>query len=107
MVVFASEKCGVDRPRKFGTRCPELAGIDKRDFDAYYSGRTIAYALEITDVWEYKNPVDLNALRNQFRNFVVPQSWRYVRPDECRFFLEMKRQTMALLRKEKRMEIVA
>ena len=73
-------------PEEVWNNVSEFVGIDKRDFDAYYEGRTIAYALEITEVWEYKNPIDLNALRKQFPNFVVPQSWRYVRPEEQRFF---------------------
>ena len=60
----------------------ERVGIDKRIFDAYYAGRTVAYALEITNVWKCKNPVGLNELRNQFPNFVAPQSWRYVKPEE-------------------------
>ena len=81
-------------PREVWNKVSELAGIDKRDFDSYYAGRTIAYALEITDVWEYKNPIDLNALRNQFPNFVVPQSWRYVRPEEQQFFNDKRNQEL-------------
>ena len=73
-------------PEEVWNNVSEFVGIDRRDFDAYYAGRTIAYALEITEVWEYKNPIDLNTLRKQFPNFVVPQSWRYVRPEEQRFF---------------------
>ena len=70
----------------------ELAGVDKRGFDAYYEGREIAYALQVTDVWEYENPVDLDKLRNLFSNFSVPQSWRFVKPEEHRSFQNMKRQ---------------
>ena len=54
---------------------------------------TVAYAFEITEVWESPNPVHLNTLRNQFPNFVVPQSWRYVRNDETEFFEKIKSQT--------------
>ena len=67
-----------------------LAPLDKQDFDAYFEGREVAYALEIKDVWEYKNPVALSDLRNRFQKFVVPQSWRYVRPEEYRSFRRMK-----------------
>ena len=70
----------------------ELAGVDKQGFDNYYEGREIAYALQIMDVWEYENPVDLSKLRNRFPNFVAPQSWRYVKPEEYQSFLNMKRQ---------------
>lgn len=64
----------------------DLAGITRRDFDAYFEGSTIAYALEIKEVWEYQKPVSLNTLRNRFPNFVVPQSWRYAKPEEYRSF---------------------
>ena len=67
-----------------------LAGLDKSDFDAYYSGQSIAYALEIRDVWQYTNPVKLEDLRGLFKNFVVPQSWRYLRPDEHECFQRMR-----------------
>ncbi|MYD62560.1 MAG: ASCH domain-containing protein [Gemmatimonadetes bacterium] len=79
-------------PEEVWNEVSELAGVDKRGFDAYYEGREIAYALQITDVWEYENPTDLNRLRKLFPNFVVPQSWRYVKPEEYRSFQNMKRQ---------------
>ena len=79
-------------PEEVWNEVSELAGVDKRGFDAYYEGREIAYALQITDVWEYENPTDLNRLRKRFPNFVAPQSWRYVRPEEYRSFQNMKRQ---------------
>ena len=80
-------------PEEVWRQVSKLAGVHKRDFDAYYAGRTVAYALEITDVWEYKNPVSLNTLGNRFPDFVVPQSWRYVRPQEHRLFRRRKRLT--------------
>lgn len=67
----------------------EWAGLDKSDFDAYYSGRDIAYALEIVDVWEFEDAPSLETLRQMWCNFVVPQSWRYVKPDEYRVFRDM------------------
>lgn len=78
-------------PDEIWNEVSELASINKREFDDYYAGRTIAYALKITDVWEYVYPVDLATLRERFPRFVVPQSWRYVRPEEYRSFRRMKR----------------
>ena len=77
-------------PEEIWNEVSELASVDKRDFDAYYAGRTIAYALKITDVWEYIYPADLTTLRNRFPDFVAPQSWRYAKPEECRFFRRKK-----------------
>ena len=78
-------------PEEVWNEVSELAGVDKRGFDTYYEGCKIVYALQITDVWEYENPTDLNRLRKQFPNFSVPQSWRYVKPEEYRSFRNMKR----------------
>ena len=49
--------CGRVRPRKFGTRYLNSLAVDKRGFDTYYEGPEIAYALQVTDVWEYENPI--------------------------------------------------
>ena len=56
-------------PKEVWNKVSEFAGIDKRDFDAYYAGRNIAYALEITDVWEYKNPIDLERTKEPILEF--------------------------------------
>ena len=78
-------------PDKIWTLVADGACIEKPDFDAYYAGRSIAYALEITEVWEYSDPVGLSELRGMFQNFVAPQSWRYVKPEEHELFLQMER----------------
>jgi predicted transcriptional regulator len=85
----------------------KLARVEKQDFDTYFEGQTVAYAFEITEVWESRKPVPLNKLRKQFPNFVVPQSWRYVREEEHQFFLEMKRQTKEVLKQcEKKTQLL-
>ena len=43
-------------PAEVWNEVSELAGIDKHDFDAYYAGRSIAYALKIADIWEDTAP---------------------------------------------------
>lgn len=80
-------------PEEIWSKVSEFARVNKQDFDTYFEGQTVAYAFEITEVWESPNPVHLNALRNQFPNFVVPQSWRYVRNDETEFFEKIKSRT--------------
>ena len=80
-------------PEKVWRMVSELAGVNKLDFDTYFEGQTIAYALEITEVWTYSQPISLDTLRGKFSNFAVPQSWRYVRTDEYQFFQKMKPQT--------------
>ena len=73
-------------PQEIWEKVSDRAGINRDDFDAYYAGQSVAYALEITGVWEYANPPRLNSLRREFDNFVVPQSWRYVKPEEHQSF---------------------
>ena len=82
-------------PEEVWNMVSKLAGIKKPDFDTYFEGQTVAYALEIKEVWQYEEPVSLDTLRGKFSNFVVPQSWRYVRDDEYQFFQQIKRQTKA------------
>jgi predicted transcriptional regulator len=78
-------------PQDIWDKVSEWAGVEKDDFDAYYAGQSIAYALEITEVWEYANPPGLSTLRSRFDNFIVPQSWRYVKPEEHQSFRMMER----------------
>lgn len=73
-------------PDEIWDRVANRAGVEKEVFEAYYAGASIACALEITDVWAYERPLGLTDLRAQFDQFVVPQSWRYLRPEEHRLF---------------------
>jgi len=68
-----------------------MAGVSRKDFNTYYNGASVAFALEILDVWEYKTPRTLDDLRLRFFDFVVPQSYRYVKTDEMAFFKKLKR----------------
>lgn len=77
-------------PDEIWEKVSELGSVDKRDFDSYFEGRSVAYALEISDVWKCENPIKLDDLRSRFQNFVVPQSWRYVKNEEYRLFRELK-----------------
>ena len=67
------------------------ACVDKNEFDEYYLGSDTGYALEVTDVWKCESPIELKALRIQFEDFVVPQSWRYVRNEELQVFQMIRR----------------
>lgn len=85
-------------PEKVWHMVSKLAGINKPDFDTYFEGQNIAYALEITEIWKCQTPISLSALRHQFSKFVVPQSWRYVRDDEFPFLQQIERQTLDSVR---------
>lgn len=59
-----------------------LVPMDRAEFDTYYSGCDTGVALEIDRVWEYGRPIPLGELRRHLAEFVVPQSWRYLRESE-------------------------
>ena len=75
-------------PRDVWKSVSDAAGINKQEFDAYYSGSHTAYALRITAVWQYEKPFALSTLRAMLDNFVVPRSWRYLKPSEQRLLKE-------------------
>lgn len=91
--VFRVGKVWSGDPEAIWESVSESSRVNRQTFDVYYEGRDTAYALEITDVWEYESPLDLSGLRERFPNFVAPQSWRFVSPEEYRTFSEMKRKT--------------
>ena len=81
----------IGTPQDIWKEVSKRACVNKDDFDAYFASQTMAYALEITDVWEFANPPGLSLLRRRFDNFVVPQSWRYVKHEEHQAFRKMER----------------
>ncbi len=78
----------------------DLATVNRREFDAYFQGQAVAYALEVTNVWEYESPAGLSWLRNRFGDFVAPQSWRYAKTEEHETFQKMKRRPIEECNKE-------
>ena len=79
---FRIENVWSGSPEEVWDLVSDKVGISRRDFDDYYNGRTKAYALKITHVWEYVDPFELATLRGLLKGFVVPRSWRYLKPEE-------------------------
>ena len=77
-------------PEDVWQQVSRLAQVDRETFDSYYEGCSMAFAFAIVNIWEYKHQPDLAMLRKKFLDFVVPQSWRYLRPEEHRSFRRMK-----------------
>ena len=93
---FRVEHVWKGSPESVWEEVSDLAQVEKGDFDAYYGERRIAYALKIADVWLYQTPVSLENLRTKLESFVVPQSWRYVRPEEYRWLNQMRKSSQHL-----------
>ena len=88
---FTVDRVWTGSPDIVWNQVSALAHVDRKTFDSYYAGRSVAFALRIASVWEHENPSDLAMLRKKFPDFVVPQSWRYLRPEEYRSFRRMNR----------------
>lgn len=86
---FRVEHVWEGTPEVIWNQVSKYAGIAKKDFDDYYAGCSVAYALKIADVWKYQEPLSLSALKLRLPNFVIPQSWRYVTPEEEQLFRGM------------------
>ena len=80
-----------DSPQNIWEMVSGIAGIDRQTFDEYYKGTKVAYALEITEVWEYRRGLSLGKLREKFESFVVPQSYRYLTAQELRSIPRLKK----------------
>lgn len=93
---FRVEHVWKGSPESVWEQVSDLAQVEKGDFDAYYGERRIAYALKIADVWLCQTPASLETLRAELDNFVVPQSWRYVRLEEYRWLGEMRQLSQSL-----------
>ena len=91
---FRVDKVWEGTPDVIWEEVKHLAQVDEATFASYYEGRSRAFALSIAQVWEYKYPVSLADLRLKFPSFVVPQSWRYLTPNEHRSFSRMRRLTL-------------
>ena len=58
------------------------AGISKKEFDTYYSGLSIGFAISASKVWQLKNPIVLDELKQRWENFTPPQGYRYINLQE-------------------------
>ena len=77
-------------PEEIWEKVEEDAGVNKCEFDDYFAGQSVAHALKITEVWKYAYLVSLSSLRCWFKDFVVPQSWRYVKPEERQLLSQLR-----------------
>jgi predicted transcriptional regulator len=66
-----------DAPGALWRRTRDGSGITKAYFDAYFAGRSVAYALHIGAIRSFDPPIPPSEV---IENFTPPQSYRYV-PD--------------------------
>jgi predicted transcriptional regulator len=62
-------------PLKLWQRVRDEAGLSKAEFDAYFAGADVAYAIEVKKTWRIA-PVTLSAMRKL--RVRPPQSYQYL-----------------------------
>lgn len=72
------ESVTVDKPPKLWKKIEERSGITKLEFEQYYLGADIGYAINFSDVRGLRMPVSLPILRRKVEGFHPPQSYRYL-----------------------------
>jgi predicted transcriptional regulator len=56
----------------------EVAGVTRKEFDAYFDGQQTGIAIRIADVAEFREPIPLADIRAAWKGFHPPQVFRYV-----------------------------
>lgn len=64
-----------DHPVDLWDTVKEFAGIDNRDFFAYFEGKSRAFAIEIQNLQKFNHPIDPY---ETMPGFVPPQSYCYL-----------------------------
>jgi predicted transcriptional regulator len=83
-IVGAFEVAGVtaDTPKNIWRKHNGGSGLVKAEFDQYFAGVSIGYAIQIGKLWKHPAPVMLGTLRELRTGFRPPQSYHYWKRDE-------------------------
>jgi len=65
-------------PKNLWKRFGANTGLTKAEFDNYFKGADIGFAIEVARSWRLSEPVALSTLRSQSSGFHPPQSYRYL-----------------------------
>jgi predicted transcriptional regulator len=91
---FVVAKVDVRSPSAIWRKYGELTGLTKREFDDYFDDAKTAVAIATSKVRRLLNPLTLDELRQRHPQFLVPQSYRYVGPEELGQLLNGERQQL-------------
>jgi type I restriction enzyme S subunit len=69
-----------DHPCDLWDMVKEFAGIDNRDFFAYFEGKSQAFAIKIQNLREFSEPIDPY---ETMPGFVPPQSYCHMDGEKC------------------------
>jgi len=69
-----------DHPAALWDMVRDHAGINDAEFFSYFAGKSRGYAIGISNLQEFDEPIDPKAM---IPGFVPPQSYCYVNPETC------------------------
>lgn len=83
-IVGAFEVVGVTAatPKHIWRRHNGGSGLAKDEFDIYFAGASVGYAIRIGRLWKHPSPVSLGTLRQRRAGFRPPQCYHYWRLDD-------------------------
>ena len=56
--------------------------FNNKDMENYFNGCEECYALHISEHHKFIKPIELEDIKSQYKKFVVPQFYRYIREEE-------------------------
>ena len=65
-------------PQTIWEKFNRKTGLSKQEFDSYYKGKQMAFAILIERYWQLPVPVRLAKLRKERNGFHPPQSYHYI-----------------------------
>ena len=75
---FVVDEVSEGTPETIWDEVEHRAGVDKPEFDSYFSGAETAVAIGVRDPVALGEPVALDTLRELWEPFTAPQSYRYL-----------------------------
>jgi predicted transcriptional regulator len=78
-IIGAFEVAGVTAavPNAIWQKYDGVSGLTKKEFDDYFDGANVGYAIRIRKYWRLPEPIPLNTLRQRYAGFRPPQSYHY------------------------------
>ena len=65
-------------PRDLWSEVGKHSGLTKKEFEIYYSGLSLGFAIFASKVWRLEHPIKLSRLKQRWNGFSPPQGFRYV-----------------------------
>jgi predicted transcriptional regulator len=69
-------------PEKIWDCVSNICGLTREDYNSYYSGCEVAFAILVKDAKHLPKPINLSCLREELGSFFPPQIYRYLSSSE-------------------------